>query len=393
MRLPKRALFLCWVTAAFSAAPWAQAGIKELTNHSYVNGVVPDTVTNDLSINFAGQYTGSQILIELSQGTMYQHAYGSDFPYPPSASLVSIFPEIEFDSFVAQGSAVSVGPYGDPVSGPNAVNLGSATGTEDRFDSEGADTIWWPAGGTPTIDLNDFLTARITLSNDAQGTWSYMASADRKFGMVEQMPIIDGRLMVDLPNLGDYDDSGQAAQGDLDLVLLNWGETAPPVPDGWDNEQPDGLIGQARLDQVLLHWGNGAPLPDDALRWTVEPVQIDPDDTGGRITSQMGDFNGSGTTEQADLDLLLINWGKTSPPVPEGWVNQQPEGTIGGCHYCDLIFLNWGDSVDEGSSELERLGNGAALPMTSAPEPSALMLCALAVLLLVPCRSLASLRL
>jgi hypothetical protein len=39
-------------------------------------------------------------------------------------------------------------------------------------------------------------------------------------------------------------------------VLQNWGTTAPPVPAGWINEQPDGLIGQANLNGVLQNWGN-----------------------------------------------------------------------------------------------------------------------------------------
>ncbi len=58
---------------------------------------------------------------------------------------------------------------------------------------------------------------------------------------------------------GDYDASGAVGQGDLDLVLLNWGDTAPPVPAGWVNQQPSGVIGQSALDDVLLNWGNGAP--------------------------------------------------------------------------------------------------------------------------------------
>ncbi len=57
---------------------------------------------------------------------------------------------------------------------------------------------------------------------------------------------------------GDYDNSGQVGQGDLDLVLLNWGTTSPPVPLGWINQQPSGLIGQNALDGVLLNWGGSA---------------------------------------------------------------------------------------------------------------------------------------
>ena len=56
---------------------------------------------------------------------------------------------------------------------------------------------------------------------------------------------------------GDYDGDGFVGQGDLDLVLLNWGDTSPPAPAGWVNEQPEGLIGQEALDGVLLKWGNG----------------------------------------------------------------------------------------------------------------------------------------
>jgi hypothetical protein len=43
-----------------------------------------------------------------------------------------------------------------------------------------------------------------------------------------------------------------------DLVLLHWGETASPVPDGWTSQLPLGTIDQDELDAVLLNWGNTA---------------------------------------------------------------------------------------------------------------------------------------
>jgi len=57
---------------------------------------------------------------------------------------------------------------------------------------------------------------------------------------------------------GDYDASGQVAQGDLDLVLGIWGQTVPPVPAAWVNQVPSNgtQIGQTELDGVLLNWGN-----------------------------------------------------------------------------------------------------------------------------------------
>jgi hypothetical protein len=58
---------------------------------------------------------------------------------------------------------------------------------------------------------------------------------------------------------GDYNNSGAVEQADLDLVLLNWGQTATPVPTGWVGHPPDGTIDQEELDGVLLNWGSHAP--------------------------------------------------------------------------------------------------------------------------------------
>jgi hypothetical protein len=68
---------------------------------------------------------------------------------------------------------------------------------------------------------------------------------------------------------GDYNNNGRVEQGDLDLVLLNWGIEGTPPPLGWINDLPEGIIDQAELDAVLLDWGDevlrtaaaSAPLP------------------------------------------------------------------------------------------------------------------------------------
>jgi hypothetical protein len=58
--------------------------------------------------------------------------------------------------------------------------------------------------------------------------------------------------------LGDYNGNGQVEQGDLDLVLLNWGAGAATPPTGWTSDLPSGSIDQDELDRVLLNWGNAA---------------------------------------------------------------------------------------------------------------------------------------
>ncbi|MEM1446322.1 MAG: hypothetical protein AAGF84_09720 [Planctomycetota bacterium] len=59
---------------------------------------------------------------------------------------------------------------------------------------------------------------------------------------------------------GDYDGSGQVEQGDLNLVLTNWGaDTLDPnvgVPAGWQQDFPVGVIDQDELNRVLSNWGS-----------------------------------------------------------------------------------------------------------------------------------------
>ncbi|MEM1027034.1 MAG: hypothetical protein AAGJ38_03030 [Planctomycetota bacterium] len=73
--------------------------------------------------------------------------------------------------------------------------------------------------------------------------------------------VVDLGVEVADPLLGDYNDSGQVEQGDLNLVLNNWGSATPPIPAGWVNDLPDGFIDQNELNRVLNNWGNqSAPL-------------------------------------------------------------------------------------------------------------------------------------
>lgn len=82
---------------------------------------------------------------------------------------------------------------------------------------------------------------------------------------------------------GDYNGSGQVEQGDLDLVLLHWGQSGETPPAGWSQDFPSGLIDQEELDGVLLHWGGTAetavagggvlvPEPASVLLWVAGGV-------------------------------------------------------------------------------------------------------------------------
>jgi len=58
------------------------------------------------------------------------------------------------------------------------------------------------------------------------------------------------------PLPGDLDGSGLVGQGDLDIVLDNWGDCPPADPRS--DPSGDGFVGQGDLDIVLGHWGESA---------------------------------------------------------------------------------------------------------------------------------------
>jgi hypothetical protein len=90
--------------------------------------------------------------------------------------------------------------------------------------------------------------------------------------------------------------------------------------------------------------------------YAIDDVRIFAGELGGEGIP--GDYNGNGTVEQADLDLVLLNWGTGG--VPGGWTNDLPEGNIDQAEL-DGVLLNWGNTAALGSA-------------AGVPEPSSLTL-------------------
>ncbi len=150
-------------------------------------------------------------------------------------------------------------------------------GPNDPFDNDPVDGAWdWesvllsPDGDKPPEDDiyvadNEFMMVSFLLGGRILST---SQSTPNVFYNVDNVSVT---LVGGATEPGDYDGTGAVGQGDLDLVLLNWGKTPPPVPAGWVNEIPEGLIGQTQLDGVLLNWGNGTPV---ALTGVPEPTTL-----------------------------------------------------------------------------------------------------------------------
>jgi hypothetical protein len=167
--------------------------------------------------------------------------------------------------------------------------------------------------------------------------------------------------------------------GDLDSWLLVGYTTARNNPPKIQAFQVDPATGRFLDTAPLLNEsGNtlSAGMPLDLVMGTQGRVYVGSLD--GRLIMLTplfpggapveGDYNGNSVVEQADLDLVLLNWGQATPPVPSTWVNDPPTGFIDQ-QELDQVLLNWGGTA---------VGqNNAAVP---EPRAVSLSLIALAVL-------------
>jgi len=172
--------------AAMIVSTSASAQVSGVTTDESAN-TLAGIVSSDIAIDFAGQWSGSQLIIELSNGTVFRHAFGSANGAEPGAALVVAFPDLAFDTAVYNG-----------VPGGGAVDLGGNAGAD--FPANGGTSLnqaWNPAAGVDFSDQAGFLTARISLSDDATGTWIYLASANGQISTFEG--VVVGGLLVPEP--------------------------------------------------------------------------------------------------------------------------------------------------------------------------------------------------
>jgi hypothetical protein len=140
--------------------------------------------------------------------------------------------------------------------------------------------------------------------------------------------------------------------------------------------------GNLLVDAIARRGVSPSPLGDLANILTV--VGGSPDATGGSrwpalvyqftfIPVTPGDYNASGAVEQADLDLVLLNWGnQLTDPAAAGWITHLPTGPVDQSEL-DTVLLNWGSSA-------------STIATSTVPEPSAAVILLACVTGLVACR-------
>lgn len=150
--------------------------------------------------------------------------------------------------------------------GPFEILFESSVDTEASLDYE----MEQPHPDNPIITLDDPLSINgvmldnlfQTISADVSGGGNQLELRFRAISNGGEEAFAFRNLIIEAfeaNNLvdGDYNASGTVEQGDLDLVLLNWGSAGPP-PAAWTNDLPNGPIDQEELDGVLLNWGNSS---------------------------------------------------------------------------------------------------------------------------------------
>jgi hypothetical protein len=238
-------------------------------------------------------------------------------------------------------------------------------------------------GGNSRIEVFDM--ARLTIEQDLRMAVGNAETSNASLAKSSASTVeINGDLLMAV------DDVGGALMGDgqtatLEFVLTS-GSYSPIEVGGTaylgnghmslvlDGYTPTGgemfelLQAGTRSGEFLSVDTSQATLPGE-LMWEVSYT-----DTAvllevlGESSILIGDYSGNGLVEQADLDLVLGNWGAEAGNVPATWVNDLPEGFVDQAEL-DKVLGNWGASLQNAAG--------------AVPEPATLALAGFAAMFLI----------
>ncbi len=321
------------ITASVLLASTASASINidlvEVDNSA--NSILDGFRTYDLIINTTNQWTTSAIFLELSQGSVYQDAWGAGFA-PPSQTILDLLEQnaipngLKFDTYYAPPDLGQGNPATD-VGGtfnvfvPETQGISRSWGTsQSAFDQAGL------------VSSGTQLAARITISDGAVGTWSFGAtevgSPQAKF---LNNPIAAGAMSL-TPLLGDLTRDGFVGIDDLNNLLGNWNLVVAD-PFGEIDPSGDGFVGIDDLTFLLGNWNAGTPrrpilatpvtfgdLSGDGFVG-IDDLKVPNNRWGLEVTPGSGDDpSGDGFVGLDDLAVVEATWNQSAPPtilIPE----------------------------------------------------------------------------
>jgi len=153
-------------------------------------------VTQDLRVTTTADWTQSQILVELSAGSIYQEpSSGNANPNPPSDLFIGFVPLLRWDTYVSGWDRFTPAAYAG-----GAVNIGGAA--VSTFSTSKLDLAWFINGDNNDVGSSDYL-GRFTLSDNAAGTWKLRVyNADSVGGTADFTGNVVGGLLVPVPEPG-----------------------------------------------------------------------------------------------------------------------------------------------------------------------------------------------
>ena len=209
-------------------------------------------VSNTWDVNTLGEkWLSAELLVELINGDIYQNTGVGSGDVPPDPVNFVANPALEFDSYMTGGYDTDVATGTLPELMGGAVDIGGAILL--TFDTSEIDATW---GSTlATKPWGDLMLGRITLSDDAQGTFKFrIGLGDSGATFYLDGWIVDGAMLL----------------------------LAPPIPGDADGDRD---VDAADAAILASHW--------------LQTI------AGGY---SVGDFNGDGDVDDVDATIMAANW-------------------------------------------------------------------------------------
>ncbi len=161
-----RSMFVVAVLAMFSGIAVSSVSFSvESQDPAGLSGYV----TNDLMMETTTDWLSAILIVIPDQtGQIYQHPLGGDGP--PDSSRIGANPLLIWDTFVSGGEATD-----HSVAFTSSISCGGLTdydGAPRQSDANAVALLYYT---TDTDDIGELLMARITLDENATGSWLFMA--------------------------------------------------------------------------------------------------------------------------------------------------------------------------------------------------------------------------
>lgn len=193
------------LAAAMPTASNVLAGSRALFIEKVDPGsVLPDYVVNRVLVDFTDAATppslaGQQMVVMLRQGSIYNYPVEQGGTHkPPLDFLVNSFPVAAFDTFVAMCGESSGIPFAVLVQGGASGFPSFPPLLSPLFVNQEINAAWAPGNGVSVPPMSEpCLTAQVTLTENAQGTWWYLSStADGTTRIYNNLRIENGMMLL-----------------------------------------------------------------------------------------------------------------------------------------------------------------------------------------------------